>query len=187
MLRRSRAPSRSPCRRSSPYSFSRIANGDAPGWRLVHGGDSPWPSRVRRGACIAGRRMLAALKLPGPQSPLRPSAFRHVESTGVHVEIVDTPGGLLALEADYDSGFEPSWGEYGVMTTTVAEAISKTRWGARAVPLEHAVERRAGLRARLAWRVSAGDGRRGPAVGGNALRHAPQAALEARDARLTGA
>ncbi len=70
----------------------------------------------------------------------------------------------------YYSGFDPSWGKYSVMTTTVAEAIkhaieqglstvnlstgtdvSKTRWGARAVPLESAVERRGGLRSRLAY------------------------------------
>jgi CelD/BcsL family acetyltransferase involved in cellulose biosynthesis len=70
----------------------------------------------------------------------------------------------------YYSGFDPRWGKYSVMTTVVAEAIkhaieqglttvnlstgtdvSKTRWGARAVPLENAVERRDGLRSRLAY------------------------------------
>jgi CelD/BcsL family acetyltransferase involved in cellulose biosynthesis len=69
----------------------------------------------------------------------------------------------------YYSGFDPSWGKYSVMTTTVAEAIkyaiasglttinlstgtdaSKTRWGARVVSIDQATERRSGLVRRLA-------------------------------------
>lgn len=70
----------------------------------------------------------------------------------------------------YYSGFDPAWGKYSVMTTTVAEAIkhaidirmstvnlspgtdvSKTRWGARVVPMESAVELRNTWRSHLAY------------------------------------
>jgi CelD/BcsL family acetyltransferase involved in cellulose biosynthesis len=70
----------------------------------------------------------------------------------------------------YYSGFDPAWGKYSVMTTTVAEAIkyaielglatvnlspgtdvSKTRWGARVVPVEGAVQLRASWRSQLAY------------------------------------
>jgi CelD/BcsL family acetyltransferase involved in cellulose biosynthesis len=69
----------------------------------------------------------------------------------------------------YYSGFDPAWKRYGVMTTTVAEAIkyaisrglrtvnlsagldvSKTRWGARRVCFAEAIQSRARLRSRLA-------------------------------------
>jgi CelD/BcsL family acetyltransferase involved in cellulose biosynthesis len=70
----------------------------------------------------------------------------------------------------YYSGFDPAWGKYSVMTTTVAEAIkyaielglktvnlspgtdvSKTRWGARVVPVEGAVELRPSWRSQIAY------------------------------------
>jgi CelD/BcsL family acetyltransferase involved in cellulose biosynthesis len=70
----------------------------------------------------------------------------------------------------YYSGFDPAWGKYSVMTTTVAEAIkyaidrglatvnlspgtdvSKTRWGPRLVHVDQAIERRSGLVPRLAY------------------------------------
>jgi CelD/BcsL family acetyltransferase involved in cellulose biosynthesis len=74
-------------------------------------------------------------------------------------------GGSLYL---YYSGFDPQWSKYGVMTTTVAEAIkyaiarglttvnlspgndvSKTRWGPREIPHQIAYEHRDRLRSRL--------------------------------------
>jgi CelD/BcsL family acetyltransferase involved in cellulose biosynthesis len=70
----------------------------------------------------------------------------------------------------YYSGFDPAWGKYSVMTTTVAEAIkhaidlglatvnlspgtdvSKTRWGARVVPVEGAVQLRPTWRSHIAY------------------------------------
>jgi CelD/BcsL family acetyltransferase involved in cellulose biosynthesis len=70
----------------------------------------------------------------------------------------------------YYSGFDPAWGKYSVMTTTVAEAIkyaidlglatvnlspgtdvSKTRWGARVIPVEGAVQLRPTWRSQLAY------------------------------------
>lgn len=69
----------------------------------------------------------------------------------------------------YYSGFDPEWARYGVMTTTVAEAIkysisrglktvslsptqdiSKTRWGPRQVDYATAYEQGPRLRSRLA-------------------------------------
>jgi hypothetical protein len=69
----------------------------------------------------------------------------------------------------YYSGFDPKWWEFGVMTTTMAEAIkyaigrglrivhlsptwtvSKSRWGPRQVDYGSAYETRARLRSRLA-------------------------------------
>jgi CelD/BcsL family acetyltransferase involved in cellulose biosynthesis len=69
----------------------------------------------------------------------------------------------------YYSGFNPAWKKYGVMTTTVAEAIkyaisrrlrtvnfsagldvSKTRWGVRRVCFAEAIQSRSRLRSRLA-------------------------------------
>jgi CelD/BcsL family acetyltransferase involved in cellulose biosynthesis len=72
----------------------------------------------------------------------------------------------------YYSGYDPQWSRYGVMTTTVAEAIkyaialglktvnlspgndvSKTRWGPRELPMTSAYEQRDRLRSRLAGRA----------------------------------
>jgi CelD/BcsL family acetyltransferase involved in cellulose biosynthesis len=72
----------------------------------------------------------------------------------------------------YYSGFDPAWARYGVMTTTVAEAIkyaiaqglstvhlsptrdvSKTRWGPRQVDYGSAYEPKSRLRSRLAHRA----------------------------------
>lgn len=69
----------------------------------------------------------------------------------------------------YYSGFDPDWARYGVMTTTIAEAMkyaighgltsvnlsrgtdtSKTRWGPRVIPYVVAVERRRRLVSRFA-------------------------------------
>jgi CelD/BcsL family acetyltransferase involved in cellulose biosynthesis len=69
----------------------------------------------------------------------------------------------------YFSGYDPAWRKYSVMTTTVAEAIryaieqrlsrvslsvgtdiSKTRWGAHAVPWAEGIECRSALRSRIA-------------------------------------
>jgi CelD/BcsL family acetyltransferase involved in cellulose biosynthesis len=84
----------------------------------------------------------------------------------------------------YYSGFDPAWSDYGVMTTTVAEAlkyaianglktanlspgtdVSKTRWGPREVPAQTAYEHGARLGSRLATlayvRARAGDGLQG--------------------------
>jgi hypothetical protein len=70
----------------------------------------------------------------------------------------------------YYSGFDPAWGKYSVMTTTVAEAIkyaidqglatvnlspgtdvSKTRWGARVVPVQGAMQVRSSWRSQIAY------------------------------------
>jgi CelD/BcsL family acetyltransferase involved in cellulose biosynthesis len=78
-------------------------------------------------------------------------------------------GGSLYL---YYSGFDPAWARYGVMTTTVAEAIkyaiahgiktvnlspakdiSKTRWSPRQVDYRSAYEQNRRLRSRLARRA----------------------------------
>ncbi|HEV7358237.1 MAG TPA: GNAT family N-acetyltransferase [Steroidobacteraceae bacterium] len=72
----------------------------------------------------------------------------------------------------YYSGFDPEWARYGVMTTTVAEAIkyaiaqglatvnlsptkdiSKTRWGPREVTYRSAYQQGARLRSRLVHRA----------------------------------
>lgn len=72
----------------------------------------------------------------------------------------------------YFSGYDPAWGKYSVMTTTVAEAIrsaigeglafvnlssgtdvSKTRWGPRRVDVCDFVQLAPGLRAHLAFRA----------------------------------
>jgi len=69
----------------------------------------------------------------------------------------------------YCAGYDPRWGRYGVMTTTVAEAIkcaiahgvrtvslsptndvADTRWGPRVVEYGSACEPNVGLRSRLA-------------------------------------
>ena len=69
----------------------------------------------------------------------------------------------------YYSGYDPAWARYGVMTTTVAEAlkyaiahgfktvnlsptreVSKTRWGPREVVFQSAFQQGARLRSRLA-------------------------------------
>jgi CelD/BcsL family acetyltransferase involved in cellulose biosynthesis len=69
----------------------------------------------------------------------------------------------------YYSGFDPAWGKFGVMTTTVAEAIkyaiscrlrtvnlspgidvSKTRWGVRRIAFREAIQGHGRLRSRLA-------------------------------------
>jgi len=70
----------------------------------------------------------------------------------------------------YYSGFDPMWAKYGVMTTTVAEALkyaihhglkaanlsrgtdpSKTRWGPRVVAFAGAMEQRRRLSSRIAY------------------------------------
>jgi CelD/BcsL family acetyltransferase involved in cellulose biosynthesis len=72
----------------------------------------------------------------------------------------------------YYSGFDPKWAKYGVMTTTLAEAlkyaiaskvtrvnlstgtdVSKTRWPVQTVELRRADERNPRLRSRLAFRA----------------------------------
>jgi CelD/BcsL family acetyltransferase involved in cellulose biosynthesis len=72
----------------------------------------------------------------------------------------------------YYSGYDPAWARYGVMTTTVAEAlkyaiahgfktvnlsptreVSKTRWGPREVVFRSAFQQGARLRSRLAARA----------------------------------
>jgi CelD/BcsL family acetyltransferase involved in cellulose biosynthesis len=72
----------------------------------------------------------------------------------------------------YNSGFDPKWSRYGVMTTTVAEVIkyaiahglktvnlssdkdiSKLRWSPRQVDYKSAYEHGARLRSRLARRT----------------------------------
>jgi CelD/BcsL family acetyltransferase involved in cellulose biosynthesis len=72
----------------------------------------------------------------------------------------------------YYSGYDPAWARYGVMTTTVAEAIkyaiahgfktvnlsptrevSKTRWGPREIEYQSAYQQGARLRSRLARRA----------------------------------
>ena len=95
----------------------------------------------------------------------------------VRVFQIESGGGIVAsrvgfIVADslylYYSGYDPSWGRYSVMTTTVAEAIkyaisqglktvnlspgndvSKTRWGPREVPHLTAYEHSGRLRSRL--------------------------------------
>ncbi len=94
----------------------------------------------------------------------------------VAVRIGFVVGNTLYL---YYSGFDPRWARYGVMTTTVAEALkhaigeglttvnlsrgtdtSKTRWSPREVPYVCAFERRSRLVSRLAHQfyVSARSG-----------------------------
>ena len=70
----------------------------------------------------------------------------------------------------YYSGFDPTWAKYGVMTTTIAEALkyainhglkaanmsrgtdpSKTRWGPRVVVFAGAMEQRRRLSSRIAY------------------------------------
>ena len=72
----------------------------------------------------------------------------------------------------YYSGYDPAWGKYSVMTTTVAEAIkyaigeklsivnlstgsdvSKTRWSPKEISFRSAVQVAPSLRGRLAYRV----------------------------------
>ena len=72
----------------------------------------------------------------------------------------------------YYSGYDPAWARFGVMTTTLAEAIkyaigrgmatvnlspgtdvSKTRWGPRAIELGSAVQVARSLKSRLAYQL----------------------------------
>jgi CelD/BcsL family acetyltransferase involved in cellulose biosynthesis len=92
-----------------------------------------------------------------------------VASHSVAMRIGIAVGDSLYL---YYSGYDPAWARYGVMTTTVAEAIkyaiahgfktvnlsptkevSKTRWGAREIQYQSAYQQGARLRSRLARRA----------------------------------
>jgi CelD/BcsL family acetyltransferase involved in cellulose biosynthesis len=93
----------------------------------------------------------------------------NIGSQSVAMRIAFAVGDSLYL---YYSGFDPAWARYGVMTTTVAEAIkyaishgfktinlsptrevSKTRWGPRELEFRSAYQQGVRLRSRLATRA----------------------------------
>jgi CelD/BcsL family acetyltransferase involved in cellulose biosynthesis len=116
---------------------------------------------------------------PRTQAFLYDAATRGTKRGSTHVFSLVIAGQVVACRIGfivgkslylYYSGFDPAWSKYGVMTTTVAEAIkfaierklttvnlsagtdvSKTRWGPRCEEYAESIEPRDALRSRLAF------------------------------------